>query len=243
MQAKFAAHPALGFTDAQMASMPTNLVTSLAVLFDDSALGIPALWTPAASGFDYKSTSLFIVGGGSNTGKFAMQLAAFAGVGQIIVVAGARNDAELRSLGARHIIDRTASPREMVNQIRAISQDDLPHAYGAINPPEDQFLGVDALPTTKKRILACLLPMGPAGESRLTLRKLAGFETRNVFGVSAVRQGTAAPFWERVIQLVEDGKIRPLSYQTVRGLDVDAVNRTLDEYASGSLTGQVQVHI
>lgn len=223
--------------------MPTNLVTSLAVLFDDSALGIPALWTPAASGFDYKSTSLFIVGGGSNTSKFAMQLAAFAGVGQIIVVAGARNDAELRSLGARHIIDRTASPREMVNQIRAISQDDLPHAYGAINPPEDQFLGVDALPTTKKRILACLLPMGPAGESRLTLRKLAGFETRNVIGVSAVRQGTAAPFWERVIQLVEDGKIRPLSYQTVRGLDVDAVNRTLDEYASGSLTGQVQVHI
>lgn len=127
-----------------MASLPTNLVTSLVALFDNSALDIPAPWTPGASGFDYKSTSLLIVGGGSNTGKFAVQLAALAGIGQIIVVAGARNDAELRSFGATHIIDRTASPQEIVAQIRTITRDDLLYAYDTINLPEDQFLGVDA---------------------------------------------------------------------------------------------------
>lgn len=85
---RFSAKVPSGFTDAQAVSLPTNFVTAAVALFDKSCFGIPAPWSPASKSFDYKSASILIIGGGSNTGKYVIQLAALAGIGTIIAVAG-----------------------------------------------------------------------------------------------------------------------------------------------------------
>lgn len=242
LDARFSAKVPSGFTDAQAASLPTNIVTAAVALFDTTCLGIPAPWNPAAKSFDYKSTSLLILGGGSNTGKYGIQLAALAGIGNIIVVAGLRGAADLKALGASHVIDRTKSPTEIAAEVREITGDNLIYAFDTINPPESQFIGVEALSNSKTGKLARLLPLGPMDETKLS-SKPAGFKILDVFGVSNARPDTAIPLWERVTGWIEEGKIKPLSYQVINGFDLDTVNKTLDGYSNGSLSGQWQVHV
>src|ERR1700761_6028910 len=99
-----------GFTGDDGATLPTNVIAPLVALFDASALAIPAPWTDEAKSFDYKGTSLLVMGGGSSCGKFGVQLAALAGIGNIIVVGG--DEAELKSYGATRVLDRHGSPDE-----------------------------------------------------------------------------------------------------------------------------------
>ena len=77
-----------GFTDDDAATLPTNTLAPLVALFDASGFGIPAPWTSAASTFDYKGTTVLVVGGGSNCGRYGVQFAALAGIGRIVVVGG-----------------------------------------------------------------------------------------------------------------------------------------------------------
>lgn len=242
LDSRFSAKVPSGFSDAQLASLPCNYVTAAVALFDSSALGIPAPWDPAASSFDYKSTSLLIVGGGSNTGKYGIQLAALAGIGNIIVVAGLKGAADAKALGATHVVDRTKTPTEIAAEVRGITGDDLLYAFDTINPPSTQIIGVEALSNSKTGKLARLLPMGPILETKLSSKKSAGFETLDVFGGSAIKPNTAIPLWQKVTGWLEEGKLKPLKYQVIKGLDVDAVNKTLDGYSNGSLSGQWQVH-
>lgn len=242
LDARFSAKVPAGFTDAQVASLPVNCITAAVALFNPTCFGIPAPWDPAANSFDYKSTSVLILGGGSNTGKFAIQLAALAGIGNIIVVAGLKSAADVRALGATHVIDRTKPPTTIAAEVREITGDDLIYALDAINPPENQFIGVEALSNSKTGNLARLIPLGSIDEKKLSSEKPAGFNTLNVNGLSYARMDTAVPLWERVTGLVEEGKIKPLGYQIIKGLDVDAVNKTLDGYSNGTVSGQWQVH-
>ncbi|KAJ6119355.1 GroES-like protein [Penicillium sp. IBT 18751x] len=241
LDTKFSAKVPSGFTDAQAASLPTNYVTAAVALFDKTCLGLPAPWDPAAKSFDYKSTSLLILGGGSNCGKFSIQLAALAGIGTIITIAGLRGAADLKALGATHVIDRTKSPAEIAAEVREITGDNLIYAIDTINPPESQFIGVEALSNSKTGKLARLLPTGPFDETKLS-KKSAGYEVLNVFGSSNGRPDTGIPLWERVTGWIEEGKIKPLGYQAIK-FDLDAVNKTLDGYSNGSLSGQWQVHV
>ncbi|RAH65492.1 zinc-binding alcohol dehydrogenase family protein [Aspergillus aculeatinus CBS 121060] len=246
---RYAAPVPAGFPDAQLATVPTNLVTAAVALFDASGLGIPSPWwdedsAAAAGSFDYAGTSLLILGGGSNTGRFAVQLAALARIGRIVVVAGARSAEEATRLGATHVVDRTGkSGLEIAAEVRAIVGDGLLYALDTINPPESQWIGVEALSNSKTGKLARLIPRGVVDESKLSTKKGAGFETVNVMGVSTARPATAGPLWNRVAGWVAEGKIKPTAYQVLRGLDVDAVNKVLDGYSSGAETGHWQVHL
>src|SRR5258708_33351101 len=91
----FTAKAPEGFSDDQMATIPTNIIAPLVALFEPSLLNIPAPWTDAAKNFDYAAKTLLVVGGGSNCGKFAVQLASLAGIGKIVVVASMKNEKEL----------------------------------------------------------------------------------------------------------------------------------------------------
>lgn len=244
-----------GFSSSQVATLPTNLTTSAVALFDPAALDIPAPWDHnAAKTVDLKSQSILIVGGGTNTGKFAIQLAALVGFGNIIVVAGLKGEAAEKKLGATHVIDRTLPPSKIVANVREIVGDDLVYAYDTINSLELQAaIGVESLSNSKKGKFARLLPFGPIDETKLSSKKFAGFETLNVFGGALARPKTGIPLWQHISELLEEGKIEPLRYHVIKGLDVDAVNRTLDGYGNGSgtldgygngsVTGQWQVHI
>jgi NADPH2:quinone reductase len=211
-----------GVSDDEAATLPTNIIAPLV----------------DAESFDYKGQTLLVVGGGSNCGRFGVQLAKLAGIGRIVVVGSKRSEEEIRRYGATHVIYRDSE--DVLGQIREIVGDDLVYAYDAVNPPEGQLLALNALSNTKKGKLARLLPR-PIDESKVK-GKAAGFEIKNVFGVSHMRAELCAPFWERVPGYLESGKIIPLSFQVVDGLDAEKVNQQLDKHRDGDVVQKIHVH-
>lgn len=230
-----------GFTDDDGAALPTNVLAPLVALFDTSALAIPAPWTSAASSFDYKGTTLLVVGGGSNCGRFGVQLAALAGIGRIVVVGG--DEIELKSHGATHVLDRHSSPDEVTARIREIVGDDLLYAYDAINPPAGQTIAINALSSTKKGKLARLLRTGPPLDESQVHAKKEGYDLINVFGSSHRMPDVSKPFWERLPQYLIEGKLKPGKYEVVKGLDADRVNEVLDRYRDGKKVVKTHFHI
>ncbi|ETI22636.1 hypothetical protein G647_06712 [Cladophialophora carrionii CBS 160.54] len=242
LDADFSAKIPEGFTDDDGATLPTNVIAALVALFDPKTLGIPAPWTEAAKSFDFKGTTLLVVGGGSNCGRFGVQLAALAGVGRIVVVGG--DEAELKSYGATDVIDRHGSPDEVTKRIRDVVGDDLIYAYDAINPPATQTIAINALSSTKKGKFARLLPTGPVDESQVHAKK-EGYELKNVFGSSHVRPELCKPFWDHVPQYLKEGKLKPTKYEVVglKGWEAQKVNELLDRYRDGKKVVKTHFHL
>ncbi|KAK9350624.1 chaperonin 10-like protein [Lipomyces doorenjongii] len=177
-------------------------------------LEIPAPWSPTAEDFDYVNASILIVGGGSNCGKFS-----------------------------RHIvIDRHAGYDVVLGRVREMVGDDLVYAFDSVNPPDGQILALNALSSRKRGTLARLLPLGPIDESKV-LGKKAGFDVRNVFGSSQVHPELAGPFWERVPEYLEAGKLKSLSYVVKQGLEAGNVSEVLDAYRDGNSVFKTHIHL
>ncbi|OCL05491.1 putative alcohol dehydrogenase [Glonium stellatum] len=228
-------------TDDEAASLPTNIIAPLVGLFStEHGLGIPAPWTEGAKSFDYKNTALLIIGGGSNCGKFAVQLAKLANIGTIISVGGF--DEELKGFGATHVLDRHGGEEAVLERIRKVVADDLIYVFDAINPPETLVLGMKALSSTKKGKLARLLPTHPADKSTV-LGKKAGFEVVDVYGSSQAQPDLAYPFWERVPEYLTSGKLKPLNFVVKNGLTADNVNMVLDGYRDGARVTKTHIHL
>jgi NADPH2:quinone reductase len=218
-------------SNEEAAALPTNIIAPLFGLFDNvKGLGIPAPWSEEAKSFDYQSKTVLIIGGGSSCGKFAVQLAKLAGIGRIVVVGGPED--ELKDYGATHVLDRHGGFDIVLERIRNVVGDDLEYAFDAVNPPDGQILGLNALSGTNKGKLARLVPTGPVDESKVIGKKL-GFEVINVFGSSQANPELAYPFWERVPEFLVNGKIKPLKFVLKDGLTAENVNEVLDGYRDG----------
>jgi NADPH2:quinone reductase len=225
-------------TDDEAATLPTNAIAPLVALF--KVLEIPAPWSPSAREFDYAKASILIVGGGSSCGKFGVQLAKLAGIGRIVVVGG--DESELKGYGATHVINRHGGHEAVLGRIREVVGDDLIYAYDAVNPPDGQILALNALSSHTKGALARLLPLGPVDESKV-LGKKAGFDVRNVFGSSQAHPELCAPFWERVPEFLETGKLKPLTYVVKQGLEASHANEVLDAYRDGKSVHKTHIHL
>ncbi|KAI0147351.1 putative alcohol dehydrogenase [Xylariaceae sp. FL1272] len=223
-------------SDDEAATLPVNIFAPLVALFQ--TLAIPAPWTEAASSFDYAGTTLLVVGGGSNCGRFSVQLASLAGIGRIVVVGG--NEQELRSYGATHVINRHGGQDIVLSRIRDIVGDELLYAFDAITP--DQLLGINALSSTKRGALARLLPLHPVDNSKIT-GKAAGYDVRDVCGSAHVYPELSRGFWDRVMGWIEEGKIKPLSFVVKEGMTAENVNEVLDAYRDGKAVVKTHIHL
>ena len=131
LDSKYSSRVPKSLNDDEANMLPINLVASYIAFFAQSGLGLPLPGTDASRTFDYTSQSILIIGGGSNCGKFGVQLAKWAGFGTIVVVAGSKNEAQLKQLRATHIIDRQSS--DVLGEIRVLVGDDLLYSYDAVN--------------------------------------------------------------------------------------------------------------
>lgn len=226
-------------SDDQAATIPTNVVAPLVALFSEtSGLGFPAPWTEAAGRFDYKVQTVLIVGGGSACGKFTVQLAHLAGIGKIVVVGSERSKSELLQYGATHVITRDSE--DVQARIQEIVGNDLIYAIDCVSASKDQLLALNALSTDKKGRMARMVR--PYVDESRVKGKQGGFEVKNVFGISHFNADLCAPFWERVPGYLQDGKIIPLAFQVIEGLDAEKINGVLDEIRDGQAVLKVHVH-
>lgn len=217
----------LSTTDAAL--YPINAMTSANAIFTPAGFNFPFPGTPGSEAFDYKSQKIAIVGGGSNTGKLAIQFAHIAGVGTIIAIASQSNEALLRSYGATHVIDRHGPDIE--SQVRALVGDDLVHVLDTISTP-DRGLAMSLLSNTKPGLLITLTP-GRSNED-LHAQKKAGVEEKQILGFPHVNPEFGRLFWKTLPQWLESGKIKPIKYNVIKGLDVELVNAALDQYTNGN---------
>jgi NADPH2:quinone reductase len=197
-------------------------------LFSAAGFGLPFPGTPEAVGFDYTSQKVVIIGGGTNTGKLAIQLANLAGIGTIIAIASPFGEPLLKSFGATHVIARQYSDIE--SQVRHIVGDELLYVYDTFTSG-DQSLGVSLLSNSKKGIFVHVTP-GKASDAVLAKKK-GGIETKHVRGFSDFFPQFGQLFWKQFPIWLETGEIKPLKYKVIEGLDASKVNEALDEYREG----------
>ncbi|KAF5535517.1 zinc-type alcohol dehydrogenase [Fusarium mexicanum] len=221
-----------GLTDDEASTIPVIVLAAFITLFAPSGHGIPAPFTSEAKTFEYSSISLLVIGGGSNTGRAVVELAKLAGIGQILVIAGKQNEANLKAIGATHFIDRRDP--DVLDQIRAITGDELIYAVDTVNAGLDQELGVAALSNKKKGTLITLRRTDGDLDAARIGPKAAGYERRLVFGVSPIHPELTTKFWEEVPRWYNEGKLHASSFEVIKGLDADAVNKALDKYRDGA---------
>jgi NADPH2:quinone reductase len=210
------------------ATLPTNVSAAFVALFD--VLGLPAPWQDNVACPEH----LLVVGGGSNCGNLAVQLAKLAGVPNIVAVGG--NEALLRRLGATHIIDRHSPEDTIIDKIREATNNDLVYALDAVNFPEGLGLALRALSDNRPGKLARLLPIGSVEDTR-------GHELLDVLGLFIYRDPLCVELWERLTGYVEAGAIRPTSFSMLEGLEAEVVNAALDGYRDGTCRNKPQIRL
>ncbi|KAJ5099675.1 hypothetical protein N7532_006676 [Penicillium argentinense] len=242
LDANFAAHIPHHISFDMAATFPVNAIASFIALFSSSGLDLAPKFL--GHDLDYAKEAIVIIGGGSNSGKFALQFSRLAGFGKIIATAKVRIDGgqSLRDFGATHIIDREAADVE--DQIRAMVGDELLYAFdtvnGAYSGGVSHRLALSLLSTTKKGSLVTLV-RGEA-DPAIAATKTAGFKKNQVLGVSDLHQELAAKFWRELPGWIENGELKPLDFQVIDGLDAMKVNNLLDDYRDGRAVTKTHVH-
>ncbi|KII89535.1 hypothetical protein PLICRDRAFT_41165 [Plicaturopsis crispa FD-325 SS-3] len=102
----------------EAASIPLGLATAAIGLYNDDGAGLKYPWEEAGRG-KYAGQSIFIVGGSSSVGQYAIQLAKLSGFSNIITTASPAHAAFLTSLGATHFIDRNLPAPEIAAAVTA----------------------------------------------------------------------------------------------------------------------------
>jgi NADPH2:quinone reductase len=220
-----------GLSSDEASTIPVVVLAGFIALFARAGHGLPPPFSPEAYSFGYANVTLLVVGGGSNTGRVVVELAKLVGIGRIIAVAGHHNEAHLKSIGATHVINRKAP--DALEQIRAITGDELVYAIDTVNAGTEQELGVAALSNTKKGTLITLRQPGGELDATSIGSKSAGYERRFVLGVSPLHPEVTVQFWEEIPSWFKQGKLRPSRFQVIKGLDADAVNQALNRYKEG----------
>jgi NADPH2:quinone reductase len=241
VDARFAAKvAATGLSDDQAATVPVCAIAAYVALFHETGLGLPAPTTDEAQKSNLASQTILIIGGGSNCGRYAIEFAKIVGFGKIIAVAGLRNEQELKGRGASHVVDRHSN--DVLGQIQTLVGDELVYAVDTVNYGPAQELGVAVLSNSKKGTLATLLPTdGPAFEAERIGPKTASYGRRMTHGASILHPDLSIPFWKSLPGWIKEGKLRPLKFDVIEGLDVDRVDQALDGYRDGQVV-KVNVH-
>jgi NADPH2:quinone reductase len=236
-------HMPSGFSFDQAVTLPVNGIAAYGALFHSVAVGLnfppPYPDTIEFRNFDFGAQSIVVLGGGSNMGKMIVQFASLAGFGKIVVVAGLSNDAELKSYGATTVINRHASNEEVKSQVQKVLGENVLYVLDAINT--DHTLAVYLLSSTKQGKVKTLCK-GDVDETRIG-EKQAGYQCSHVNGFLNAKEALGSRLFKELPKWVEARKIIPLEFKVVEGgLNVEAVNKVLDDYRDGKNPGKWLVH-
>ncbi|CAI6335334.1 unnamed protein product [Periconia digitata] len=231
-----------GYSDHEVATIPVNFSAAYITLYDEeSGLGLPIPGSSKAESVDLASETILIIGGGSNCGKFLVQLAGISGFGKIVVLGG--NEEELKKYGATTVLDRHGGYEAVRARIQAAVGDNLLYAVDAVNTPDGQYVGINALSSSGHGKLSRLRPSAPHDTTNVT-REPGTYQVINTTGIPQLRS-VGKKQWEHITEYLEARKIFPLKYAIADGvgLNADAVNEVLDRYRDGKPVVQTHFRI
>ncbi|KAL1852224.1 hypothetical protein Plec18170_005949 [Paecilomyces lecythidis] len=226
-----------GLTDEEATTIPVCAIASFIALFHSTGMGLPippAVHETSSVPVGLEHKAILIIGGGSNCGRFAIQFAKLVGFSKIVTIASANSFAQLKQLGATHLVDRHIGFDLIIQQVRAITGDDLIYAFDAVNTGSMQDIGLFALSNTKKGCLVTLnRPSTQDSRAAIPPQQTGRHERKMTFGFSALYPEEAAIFWETIARWVRLGAIKPLQFSTADGFDIARINSILDGYRDG----------
>ncbi|KAH8728393.1 hypothetical protein GQ44DRAFT_824209 [Phaeosphaeriaceae sp. PMI808] len=222
-------------------SLGCNIVAPFWAIFGSKGLGLLFPFTGTTPEIDYSNETIVIIGAGGNCGKYAVQVCAVAGFGRIVVTASKqKNEKELLTYGATHVVDRNFSDKQVEEKVREIVGDELIYVMDAVNT--DHTLGLFILSSKRLGTLSCLVPSmtntGKIGE------KKAGYEEKFINGQSHNNPKLARSFQEHLPTWMEKGKVKTTGWDIISGLDPSAINAALDIYKEGKVPPkQFHIHV
>ncbi|XXG97969.1 hypothetical protein Hte_004285 [Hypoxylon texense] len=228
----------------QAAAIPLAFATSVQALFD--RLKLPEPSRPAKS-----AIPVFVNGGASSVGLYAIQLAKLAGL--FVITSGSpKNHELLKSLGADAVVDY--KDPAWPEQVRKLSHDGLEHAFDCISEHGTPEATAKALSPTKGGLVVTLLPVNHIRDK--VENKKARLESTIVYTVferplkygSFDFCGEPTPqdkaTWEKYLallpELLSSGKIKPNPVRELGG--IDTILAGFEEQIQGKVSAEKLVY-
>ncbi|KAL7273532.1 hypothetical protein RUND412_003612 [Rhizina undulata] len=197
------------------AAVPLTSFTSILGFFSPAGLGLqPPKGIPQAGPNSTKS--ILILGGASNVGQFAIQLARIAGIENIITTASPKNKELCLMLGATHFFDR--SDEGAASKIKALFGEDLRYAFDTISSEDTQRIAMEAMADNHK---VHLKTVKPPVKDRSTFPKKSVEPEWNffVYGCTHIQKEYSVPFFSVVDSWLASGQLVTAPMEVVGGLE------------------------
>jgi len=213
----------------EIASIPVTLAAAVVGFYmpKPHGAGLKEPFDAAGRGA-YAGKPIFIAGGATSVGQFALQLAKLSGFSPIITTASLKHEAYLQTLGATHVIDRNTPTTALAGKIAEITNKPLEVVFDSVSSAETQKFSHDL--TAAGGTTVFVLP----GQ----IDAVAGKEFVSALGIFGFPH--TRPLGERLYahltQLVEEGHIRPNRVEVLSG-GLGAVRAGLDRLENDLVSG------
>lgn len=188
-------------------TFPATLSAAYAGLYGPKGHGVgldPPI-TESAIG-KYANTPIVILGGGSCTGQFAIQLAKLSGLSPIITTASLKHTNSLKSLGATNVIDRNAP---LLDEVRKITDQPITIIFDSISNAETQQAGLDLL--APRGTIVVITPPTIKSDEKEILRIMGQLSTPTYVELFQTLYG------QKLAGLLEKGLIKPNRVEVLSG--------------------------
>ncbi|KAI0748415.1 GroES-like protein [Daedaleopsis nitida] len=191
---------------------------------------------------------VYIHGGSSSVGQFAIQLAALSGY-KVVSTASPRNTALVKSLGASAVFDY--HDPDVVAKIKDVTRDSVRAAFDTISVKESQAICATVIAPGGGKIMH-ILPVQQDVTARTDVERSSTIIYSSLGRAYTYRTGQHAPampedrahmvkFLRKLPKLVQDGKIKPLPIKLWEG-GLDAIPDGLQYMKEGRVSAEKIVY-
>ncbi|KAI0324003.1 GroES-like protein [Cubamyces sp. BRFM 1775] len=201
----------------QAASIPLGLATVVLALYNQhpdypKTLRLKPVWEEGGTS-EFAGKPIFIIGGASSVGQYAIQIAKLAGFNPIIATASVHNTSLLTSLGATHVIDRFLSAEAILAKLPELTGGKpIELVYDAISLPETMPLAYQALAPGGGLVIV-LSDVIPAELKKEGDGKRIAYVFGNVH--SPENRACGIELYKRLTEWLEKGIIKPNSAEVL----------------------------
>ncbi|EMD39360.1 hypothetical protein CERSUDRAFT_112991 [Gelatoporia subvermispora B] len=190
---------------------------------------------------------IFIYGGSSSVGQYAVQLAHLSGY-KVVTTASPRNFDYVKSLGADEVFDYRDP--EVVQKVKAATGDSLKEGFDTISLKESQALTAQVINPTGGKIVLLLNPIPEAkvrddvhvGYTLIYTSLGREFNLRGShYPVSSEDRAHMAAFLRKVPALVKEGKVKPNPVKLWKG-GLTAIQDGLQYMREGKVSAEKIVY-
>jgi len=131
----------------QASTIPLTLATAAIGFYQKKkagGIGLDAPWEEGGRG-KYAGEPILVIGGSAAVGQHVIQFAKLSGFSPIITTASKQNEAYLKSLGATHVIDRSAPLADLPATVKSITDKPVKVAYDTISYADTQNAAYEVL--------------------------------------------------------------------------------------------------